>query len=350
MLSHRSETILKSIVGQYIARRIPVPSQSIVNDYQMPISSATIRNEMSHLEQEGYITRLHHSGGGIPSDKGYRYYVETLSTIELPLTEQRLISHLFHQVEGKLEKWLSLATTVMAQLSQNMAVATVPKSVDCQFKHLELVTLQDVLALVVLVLRGARIKQQLITFNSAVSQSELMVLANKLNAAYSGLTSPQIMAKDIELSPTEQQLTDCILQMMQSEEAQEDDEPYLDGLHYTFSQPEFAQSQRMLAIMELIEHRNLLKSITPQSLTSHNIQVIIGKENKEEAIRNCSVVISHYGLPDEAIGTIGIIGPTRMSYVSAISVVSYLSSVLSSLVAELYGRRNIAHPDTENNN
>ena len=100
MLSPRAETILKSIVGQYIVKAAPVPSQGISNDYGLGVSPATIRNEMAHLEQEGYITRPHPSAGSIPSDKGYRYYVETLRGFKLPPAEQRLISHLFHQVES----------------------------------------------------------------------------------------------------------------------------------------------------------------------------------------------------------------------------------------------------------
>ncbi len=338
MLSPRTETILKSIVGQYITRATPVPSQSIINDYELGVSAATIRNEMAYLEQEGYINRPHPSAGSIPSDKGYRYYVESLTDIKLPLAEQCLIGHLFHQVERELGEWLSLAATLTAQLAQNMAVVTMPKPVGCQFKHLELVALQDSLALVVLVLRGARIKQQLVTFDQIISQPELTAITNKLNAAYSGLTSTQIIAKNIDLSPTEQQLTDCLIKIMQAEDEQEYEEPYLNGWHFMLNQPEFIRSRRMLALMELAEHRNLLSTIVPRQLPSQGVQVIIGKENKAEAIHDFSVVISQYGLPQEAIGTIGVIGPTRMPYARAISTISYLSSVLSRLVAELYAR------------
>ena len=338
MLSQRTETILNSIVGQYITKATPVPSQSIINDYELGVSAATIRSEMAYLEREGYINRPHPSAGSIPSDKGYRYYVESLTDIELPLAEQCLIGHLFHQVEREVGEWLSLAATLIAQLAQNMAVVTMPKPVGCQFKHLELVALQDSLALAVLVLRGARIKQQLVTFDHVISQSELTAITNKLNAAYSGLTSPQILAKNIDLSPTEQQLIDCLLKIMQTEDEQEYEEPYFNGWHLMLNQPEFVRSRRMLALMELVEHRNLLSTIVPHQLPYPGVQVIIGKENKAEVIQDFSVVISQYGLPQEAIGTIGVIGPTRMPYARAISAISYLSSVLSRLVAELYAR------------
>jgi len=338
MLTSRAETILKSIVGQYIAQATPVPSQSVLSDYELNVSPATIRHEMARLEQEGYIIRPHPSAGSVPSDKGYRYYVESLTEVALPAAEQWLISHLFHQVKREQEEWLRLAATVMAQLAQNVAVVTRAKPVDCQFKHLELVALQDLLVLVVLVLRGARVKQQIATFDPAIPQAELTAIANKLNETYSGLTGSQILAKDIELSLAEQQLVDCVVKIMQAEDAPEYEEPYLDGWHFILNQPEFSHAGRMLDLMGLVEQKSLLKAIFPQESGIYEVQVVIGKENTAEAIHDCSVVICRYGLPEEAVGIIGVVGPTRMPYIRTISTVGYLSSVLGKLVAELYGR------------
>ncbi len=337
MLTSRAETILKSVVRQYITKATPVPSQVVCSDCELGASPATIRNEMARLEQEGYIIRSHPSAGSVPSDKGYRYYVESLTEVVLPLTEQRLIGHLFHQVKREQEEWLRLAATVMAQLTQNVAVVTRPKPVDCHFKHFELVTLQDLLVLVVLILRGARVKQQILTFDLAIPQAELTAIASKLSEVYSGLTSSQILAKDIELYPAEQQLTDCVVKIMQAEDAPEYEEPYLDGWHFILNQPEFSRTNRMLDLMDLVEHRSLLKAIFPQELGIYEMRVVIGKENSAEAVHNCSVVISRYGLPGEAAGIIGVVGPTRMPYMRTISTVSYLSSILGKLVAELYG-------------
>ncbi|MFC2002662.1 heat-inducible transcriptional repressor HrcA [Chloroflexota bacterium] len=338
MLSPRAAAVLESTVSQYIVTAAPVPSQSIMNEHRLGVSSATIRNELARLEQEGYIIRPHPSAGSVPSDKGYRYYVESLSNIELPLGEQRLISHQFHQVEKQLEEWLRLTATLMAQLVQNLAVVTVPKPNSCRFKHLELVALQDLLALIVLILHGAKVRQQLITFDQIMSQPGLTAIANKLNAEYSGLTREQVLAKTMELSPTEQQITDCLLKTMQDEDEQKYEEPYLDGLHFMLNQPEFAHTRQMLKLMELVEQRKLLSTILPPKQEGRRVQVFIGKENKEEAIHDYSVVLSQYGLPEEATGTIGIIGPTRMPYARTISTIEYLSSVLNELVAELYGK------------
>jgi heat-inducible transcriptional repressor len=309
-----------------------------MEDYELGVSSATIRNEMAHLERGGYITRRHPSAGSVPCDKGYRYYVESLTNIELPLAEQRLISHLFHQVEKELEQWLCLAATLISRLVQNVAVVTMPRPGNCRFKHMEVLALQDSLALIVLVLRGARVKQQLITLDRVISQAGLTAITGRLNSTYSGLTESQIVANTLELSAIEQQLKGCLLKMMQTEDEQEFDEPRLDGLHFILNQPEFANNHRLLTLMELIEHRNLLQAIVPPELPQQGVQVVIGKENRTEVIQDYSVVIGRYGLSEEAVGTIGIVGPTRMPYARAISTIGYLSSLLSELVAELYGR------------
>jgi len=126
---------------------------------------------------------------------------------------------------------------------------------------------------------------------------------------------------------------------MQAEDEHEFEQSRLDGLHFTLNQPEFRQGKGVLALMELVDCGNLLKSVAPEGLGGEGVQVIIGKENKAEAIQDCSVVISQYGLPEEAVGIMSVVGPTRMPYARTISTVGYLSSVLNRLVTELYGRK-----------
>ena len=211
-LSPRTETILKSIIEQYIARAVPVPSQSVLHNYGLDVSSATIRNEMMRLKQEGYIIQPHTSAGSVPSDKGYRYYVETLDDVRLPINQQRMINHLFHQVETRLEEWARLTATLLANLSQNMAIVATAKPSNCVFKHLELVSIQDSTALLVLVLQGAIVRQQLTVFDQPVSQTELSAISNKLNSIFAGLNNPQIQAKKAELSELEKSIADLYLE------------------------------------------------------------------------------------------------------------------------------------------
>src|SRR5512136_1864075 len=151
MITERSSTILNYIVGEYIARAVPVPSQLIADDAELGVSPATIRNEMAFLEREGYLIRPHTSAGCIPSDKGYRHYVQAIEGARLPREDQRLIAHTFHQVEKEVEAWVSLTATLLARLAQNVAVVSLPKSTDCMLKHLELIALHESRALGVVV-------------------------------------------------------------------------------------------------------------------------------------------------------------------------------------------------------
>jgi heat-inducible transcriptional repressor len=347
MLSPRSGKILKYIVGEYIERAAPVPSQNIADNADLGVSPATIRNEMAYLEREGYLIRPHTSAGCIPSDAGYRYYVQDIQDATLPWEEQRRLSHTFHQVEKEVEAWVSLTATLLAQSSQNVAVVSLPKSTDSKLKHLELIAVHDDRALAVVVLDGARVKQKLVSFDRDITQVDLFVACTRLNSAFGGLTARQIAAKDTPLEPLEKQAADHLLEVMRSEDSREYQEPYLEGWHFMLNQPEFAQSEQMRTLMELVERRGLLKVIVPAALNEPGAHVIIGKENRDEAIQNCSVVICQYGLTEEATGTIAVVGPTRMPYRRTIPTVGYLSSILSQLVAGLYGRD--IHGDQEPN-
>jgi heat-inducible transcriptional repressor len=337
-LNNRTAAILSSITRQYISRAMPVSSASVVNDCGLDISSATIRNEMVTLENEGYIIRPHHAAGSVPSDKGYRFYVESLNYVELPIEEQRLISHLFHQVEENLEQWLSLAVTLLSQRVQNIAIMTSPKPPSCRFKHMELVSLQEHLALAVLVLRGATVRQQLVNFEQPVTQEELRVIADKMVKNCAGLSASQIAEKRLQLSPGEQRVADCVIKLMRTEDERSHENSYIDGLHYLMNQPEFNTGNRLVNLMGLVEQRKLIEAMMNNKLNEYGVQVIIGKENRSESIQNFSVVLSHYGIPDEAVGTIGVVGPTRMHYARTISAIGFMSSMMSKLVSDLYGR------------
>jgi len=346
MIPRRASEILNYIVKRYISNATPVPSQEVALQANLGVSPATIRNDMAYLEREGYLIRPHISAGCIPSDKAYRQYVESLSTTDLPSEDRRLIAHTFHQVEKEVEAWVSLTATMLARLTHNVAVVSLPKSLDCRLKHLELVSVHGPRALVVAVFEGAKVKQQLITFTEDVPQASLAIISARLNSEFNGLVSSEIAKKKPNLTPLEQQATDFLLDLMKSEDSLEYQDPYLEGWQFILNQPEFSESERMSKLMELVERRGLLRVIMPSRLSPQGVHVIIGKENKDEAIQNCSVVITRYGIPETASGTIAVVGPTRMPYNLTIPTVYYLSSVLGQLVAGLYGREYYQEAET----
>ena len=334
-LTLREETILSSIIRQYIAQALPVSSTSILEECGLDVSSATVRNDVARLEEEGYILRPHYAAGSIPSDQGYRHYVGTLSPSKLPLEVQFTINHLFHQVEDKLDEWLNLAATLLARQTKSVAVVTAPRPVVAHFKHVELVSLQPQLALAVLVLEGAKVHQQLISLDQTHSQEELSQLAAGLNKKLTKLTTTRVHKALIKLTGMEKHVTQSLVRMMEAEDRRAGQKIFLDGWQYLLSQPEFSHSPRLAGLMNLVEERKLAGLMGTEKDSC--MRIFIGHENQADAIKECSLLISGYGLPDEPLGTMAVVGPTRMAYQHAISVLSYISSLVSLLVAELYG-------------
>ncbi len=336
MLTKREEEILRIVVNEHIPTAMPVGSETIARKYSLGVSPATIRNEMAHLEDKGYIAQPHPSAGRIPLEKGYRYYVETLMDSELPEVEQSLIRHQFQQFNKELEQWLSLAASILSHVAQNTAIITRPKAVEPQVKHLELILLREFLALLILILKEAKIRQKVLAFDEAVSQEELNAIAKKLSAHFSGLTKAQIEATSLEPSPNEERVAEAVVQLMEAEKRLDYEELHIEGLRYMLSQPEFAASNKALEIMEAFEEGELLRSLLASPPVLGRLQVVIGRENKEDIMHNCSMILGCYGLPGEVAGAIGVVGPTRMHYERAISAVRFLSTTMSELVGELY--------------
>jgi len=334
-LTGRREAILKIIVNEYIAGVMPVASKAITYNYNLKVSPATVRSDVACLEEEGYVVRPHPSAGAVPTDKAYRYYVESIShDVKLPLTEQYLVYELFQEAKEEMEQWLKLAAALLAHFVRNVAVVTSPKAPRCRFKHLDLVEVRDFVALLVLILYEAGVRQKILSFNKRITQEDLTMLANKLNSAYAGMTGSEISREKARPSPEEKQVAECIVDMMTAEDKLGHGRPYLEGLHLMLSQPEFANNPRALDLLELLEGEDWLEGIFRPDLDKGGIKVIIGKENPEEVLQDLSLIVGEYGIPDKAGGIVGVIGPKRIDYARAISLVSCLSSLLSESVAD----------------
>jgi heat-inducible transcriptional repressor len=334
-LKERRETVLRVIIEDYITRAAPVASGTIVEKYGLKASPATIRNDTAYLEREGYVIHPHRSAGSIPTDKAYRYYVELIGDeIELPRVEQYLIHQLSQEAREELEQWLRTVAAFLARLVHNLVVITTPKAVRCRFKHLDLVALQDFMALLIVVLHEAKIRRQVLSFNRKVSQDALTKIANRLTSIYDGMTSSEILARREGLSSEERQISESLAEIMATEDKLDYGEPYLEGLRLLLSQPEFTGSPRILGILEVLEGEDWLRNILGQESSRRGVQVVIGEENPEPALQDLSLLASQYGVPDRASGIVGVIGPKRMDYAKAISSLNYLSALLSSSVAE----------------
>jgi len=331
----RRETVLRVIIEDYITRAAPVASRAIVEKYGLKVSPATIRNDTAYLEREGYVVHPHRSAGSIPTDKAYRYYVELIGAeIELPRVEQYLVHQVSQEAKEELEQWLRTVAALLARLVRNLVVITTPKAVRCRFKHLDLVALQDFMALLIVVLYEANVRRQVVSFDRKVSQDELTRLANRLTSLYGGMTGSEILTKREGLSSDERQLSESLAEIMAAQDKPDYGEPYLEGLLMLLSQPEFTNSPRILGILEVLEGEDWLRNTFSQESSRGGVKIVIGDENPEPALQDLSLLASRYGVPDKASGIVGVIGPKRMDYARAISSLNCLSALLSDSVTE----------------
>ncbi|MBI4299724.1 MAG: heat-inducible transcription repressor HrcA [Chloroflexi bacterium] len=336
-LSARKASLLKFIVSDYVSSATPVGSERIVTRYRLGVSPATIRNDMAELEDAGYITHPHTSAGRIPADKGYRYYVETLmEDVTLPLSEQLLVRHQFHQLGGQMEEWTELAVAVLARLVHNLAIVTMPKETRSRIKRLELVALHEFLALLVLLMEETRLKRELLPLSEPLSQTELDAISIKLNQQYVGLTTADVASKEVPLSPVEGQVVDAMVRLMKSEDSNRIDRPIYEGLRHFLGQPEVSKSARMLDVVEALEARTLLSGVLAEiGSREGGVQIVISKENPEPLAQECSIVLTRYGIGGAA-GYLGVLGPTRMDYPRTISIVRYIAAVMNELLNDVH--------------
>ena len=338
MLTERRGRILQGLIQEYVSTAMPVSSEILARNYGLGVSPATVRNEMALLEEEGYIVQPHTSAGRVPAAKGYRYYVEILlKERELTQEEQRLIRHQFYQAGREVEEWIHLAASILSRMLHNVAIVTSPRLVEPRLKLVELISLREFLALLLLIFKDASFRERTVSFDEVMSQEDLNAISLRLTDIYEGLTGAEIKVREDRLSTAEGRVAETLLGVMDEESGQTLGEPYFDGLSQILGQPEFTQKERALLLMELLEERSLLSSVLSQAPGDERLRVIIGSEIPGSAMRDFSVVLSRYGLPRQASGIIGVVGPTRMSYGKAFSAVRFLSDTMSELLHELYG-------------
>ena len=351
VLGERRKAILRAIVQEYVATARPVASEAVARGYALGVSSATIRNEMAALEEMGYIHQLHTSAGRVPSEQGYRFFVEHLME-EPALTndEQRTIAHQFHQANLELGEWLRLAAAILAQSVQNAAMVTAPRAQQTRFKHLELISIQESLALLVAVFDGGVVQQQMFVPASPAAQDDLTGVAARVNRMLEGhaLGAAAGVRAAVEGAGIEAQVLDLVTRMMRDLDEQGNKDVFVDGLDQILSQPEFSLAPRgplraaqveggnALQVVQLIQQGLLFNEMLRQLSDLDGLQIIIAGDGQRAEMRQVSVVLSRYGSPAVG-GLLGVLGPTRMHYGRTVSVVRYVSGILGEMATELGG-------------
>ncbi len=345
MLTDRRARILQVVVSEYTESATPVGSETVVRKYGLRVSPATIRNEMMRLEEEGYLTQPHTSAGRIPSDLGYRYYVESLMREEeLDEEMERTIRHQFYQVGRAIEAWAQLAAVILARAVGNLALVTAPHPVRTRLRWLELVGIREGLAIVVAVLHEGYAREETIPLDEHLSQDDLSLTARKLSRLFGGLSAAEIRQHMTDLpageaapSSFENEVMERVIRVLQAEEQLGYEPAYLEGLRNVLRQPEFAQREAMLELLDALDEYSLPRLIPFHWAAPGRVAVIIGHENPQDAMRQCSLVVGRYGQPGGLTGALGILGPTRLPYPRATSMVRYVGSLLDELVSTHYG-------------
>jgi heat-inducible transcriptional repressor len=335
-LTERQKTLLLLIIRDHIESAQPVGSKRLVEHFRIDLSSATIRNEMSALTEMGYLRQPHTSAGRVPTEEGYRYFVsEMMHNAELPNAVQQTIAHQFHQSRADVGQWMTLAASILASQSQGISVITAPHADRQRFKHVELISTQGRQILMVLVLVGGEVNQQLLTLSEPVSQERLSQTAARLNSALAGLPVDNISALSTRQDALDQDILLLILEEMRRVSRVISGEVYTDGLTNVLAEPEFAESDEARKALKIFEERSTLQELLAKTTTNSNVgglQVLIGGEGGWDELRQCSMVIARYGVPGMATGTLGVLGPMRMSYARTIPTVRYMAGLLSDLV------------------
>jgi len=348
-LTPRQQMILGLVVREYVSTAAPVGSKGLAEKFKLGVSSATIRNELARLEEMGYLTHPHTSAGRQPTDKGYRFFVERLmGETELPAAEQRMIAHQFHQVRRDVEQWIRLAAAVLARTARNAALVTAPQSRNVRFKHVQLISTQGRLVLLILVLQDGSVKQEMLTLAQSLTQEALDEVSHRLNNACENLSAEGVTALRSSLPAFEAEIAGVIADILQQAETRTAGPIYHDGLTEVLKQPEFEGREESEALLRVIEERSsLLEEVVANALSPDvgEVQVVIGGEGRWRELRDCSLVLSRYGVPERATGALGILGPTRMPYGRAISAVRYVSDLMSDLVSDLYSHEEVIERD-----
>ncbi len=285
-MTPRRQAVLGLVIRSYVDRGQPIGSKAFVKGYALDISPATIRNEMAALEQIGYLTHPHTSAGRVPTEDGYRYFVEHLvGETELPPDEQLMIRHQFHQARLELDQWVRLAVAVLAHTTHKAALATPPRARESRFKHLELISLRDTLVLLVLVLQGGTVKQQMLTAASLdadqpLDQEALSRLSNQLNDQFKGQTAAAISAQLEALPALGRQIGDLVAEVVAAADLQVSDLLYRDGLAHVLAEPEFAEGGQVRQMVQTLEGQSLADVVATvaEPLEIGGVQVLIGGE------------------------------------------------------------------------
>ncbi len=341
MLNERKLKILQAIIQDYIETAAPVGSRTLSKRYNFGISPATIRNEMADLEDLGFIVQPHTSAGRVPSDKGYRLYVDQfmplkkIKAVELDY----LVLDLLQEI-GEIEQILQYSLRILSQLTNYTAIALAPQIKESKLKHVQLIPVDSSQMIVVIITDNGIIKKSVIKPNCEIDENSAQIISNFLNNELHGLSVKNIKTDLIETLRGECVYLSGLIERIISEVFRSLDEVnnidiFLDGVMNMFNFPEYNDILKAKSFLKLLEEKELLSNLIT-SFENEGLSISIGSENVYEEVKDCSLVTATYKIDDTVLGWLSIIGPTRMDYSTVVSVMTQISEFIKELLNNKY--------------
>ena len=338
MMDRRTQILLKTLVERYIVEGEPVGSRSLSKFSGLDLSPATIRNIMADLEEMGFIASPHTSAGRVPTARGYRFFVDTLLTVR-PIDRIQL-----SQLEGNLhpaepQKLINSASHLLSELTHFAGVVVAPRRKTPAFRHMEFLALSEKRVLLILVTPDGDVQNRILFTEKAYSQAELTQAANFLNHNCAGLTFDEIRRRLQEelkrLREDMMLLMTAALEAGDQALAESSDSYVISGERNLLDSVDLASDMtRLRELFELFEKKTLLIRILDTSMRAHGVQIFIGGESGIASLDECSVVTAPYEVDGQVVGTVGVIGPTRMAYERIIPIVDITAKLLSSALSQ----------------
>ena len=338
-LDERKAYILATVVYEYIATAEPVASQTLTQKYHLGVSSATVRNELADLEAGGYLVQPHTSAGRVPSDAGYRTFVDQLMHPEKLRTEDRRRIHdELRDASRELDEIIDGATRLLGKLSKNLAFATKPSNDAQTFRHLQLIWLSARTGMAIVVTSMGVAAQSLFEVSSDITPDELTRLSNALNSRLGNKMLRDIRETDIAAAVRELGLADefkkVVMTALRSARSGEQSGVATAGAQNLLDQPEFHDVRKLRSILNIVEEQKTLYDLVADSMTAETPEVKIGHELGIDEMTDFSIVTVPYRFGASAIGMLSVLGPRRMPYARLMALASGTAETLSSRLSD----------------
>jgi heat-inducible transcriptional repressor len=337
MMESRKQSILRAVVNEFTASAIPVGSQALQSRYFVNLSSATIRGELAELADLGYLAQPHTSAGRVPTDSGYRYFVDFLMDLEtVPEQVGAFIDSELRQAPADVQGMVEKVAMTLAAVTQNASVASAPQGSQGRIKHVDLVSLEPNEVLLIILLEGNLLRQQVVGVTGEATQAELTKLALQLNTTLAGRASEEVRRgyDSVELG-LEKEILGRIVAVLDLYEKGSESLVVHDGVRNLLRQPEFAESSRLHQVLEVLEETRYLTVLLRQLIGESDLQIVIGSENASSQLQGCTVVLTSYGPSNRLKGVLGVIGPTRMAYSQTVARLRAVARGASERMADL---------------